>query len=187
MKRFEIRTKEWMCFPAPLPKDGKPRRIICEAPGKKGYLEILDDKVIIHDYNNFLKSFDVKKQWMILSHKADVDWKEFNEKNEHVIAELKKQAKLAHDRGDFGLETELDARAVGLEAGRNFEKRVEALKSFKPTEGGPKMLPVVDYEGEKYFFDKRLRQIRNVKNPHDFQDLNDFEMEYFEDKVSKNE
>ncbi len=42
-------------------------------------------------------------------------------------------------------------------------------------------LPIIDYEGKKYFFDERLKQIRNVSNPHDFQDLNDFEMKYFKD------
>jgi len=41
------------------------------------------------------------------------------------------------------------------------------------------MLPIVKYEGELFFFDERLRQIRNIHNPHDFQDLDDFEMEYF--------
>ncbi len=42
-------------------------------------------------------------------------------------------------------------------------------------------LPIIDYEGKKYFFDERLKQIRNVSNPHDFQDLNDFEMKYFKE------
>lgn len=41
-----------------------------------------------------------------------------------------------------------------------------------------KNLPVVAYEGKTWFLDSRLRQIRNTKNPHDFQDLNDFELEY---------
>ena len=44
---------------------------------------------------------------------------------------------------------------------------------------GVKMLPVVRYEGKLWFLDKRLRQLRNVHNPHDFIDLNDFEVEYF--------
>jgi hypothetical protein len=39
-------------------------------------------------------------------------------------------------------------------------------------------LPVVLYEGKKWFLDSRLRQIRNIRNPHDYQDLNDFELEY---------
>lgn len=47
------------------------------------------------------------------------------------------------------------------------------------------MLPVVNYKGKKWFFDKRLKQIRNIKNPHDFMDLNDFEMKYFEDRIAK--
>jgi len=32
-------------------------------------------------------------------------------------------------------------------------------------------LPVVDYKGKKYFRDDRLRQIRNVENPHDYIDF----------------
>ena len=42
-----------------------------------------------------------------------------------------------------------------------------------------KMLPVVRYEKRLWFLDERLRQLRNVRNPHDFIDLNDFEVEYF--------
>lgn len=57
----------------------------------------------------------------------------------------------------------------------------------KEEEAGPergwRMLPVVTYERKKWFFDERLRQIRNVRNPHDFLDLNEFEMEYFRKKV----
>jgi hypothetical protein len=41
------------------------------------------------------------------------------------------------------------------------------------------MLPIVRYEGKRYFFDGRLRQIRNLENPHDYMDLDDFEMYYF--------
>ena len=44
---------------------------------------------------------------------------------------------------------------------------------------GVKMLPVVRYERELWFLDERLRQLRNVRNPHDFINLNDFEIEYF--------
>ena len=43
---------------------------------------------------------------------------------------------------------------------------------------GVKMLPVVRYEGKLWFLDERLRQLRNVGNPHDFIDLNDFEVDY---------
>lgn len=45
-----------------------------------------------------------------------------------------------------------------------------------------KMLPIVQYEGVKWFFDERLRQIRNIRNPHDFMNLNDFEVDYFRNK-----
>ena len=46
-----------------------------------------------------------------------------------------------------------------------------------------KMLPVVLYERKLWFFDRPLRQLRNVRNPHDFIDLNEFEMEFFREKV----
>ena len=39
-----------------------------------------------------------------------------------------------------------------------------------------KMLPVVRYEGKLWFLDERLKQLRNVQNPHDFINLNDFEV-----------
>jgi hypothetical protein len=48
---------------------------------------------------------------------------------------------------------------------------------------GVKMLSVVRYERKLWFFDERLRQLRNVRNPHDFIDLNEFEVEYFKRKV----
>ena len=49
--------------------------------------------------------------------------------------------------------------------------------------GGVKMLPVVRYERKLWFFDERLRQLRNVGNPHDFIDLNEFEIDYFKKRV----
>ncbi len=49
--------------------------------------------------------------------------------------------------------------------------------------GGVKMLPVVRYERKWWFFDERLRQIRNVRNPHDFIDLDEVEMDYFKKRV----
>ncbi len=48
---------------------------------------------------------------------------------------------------------------------------------------GVKMLPVVRYEKKLWFLDERLKQLRNIRNPHDFIDLNDFEVEYFKSKV----
>ena len=50
---------------------------------------------------------------------------------------------------------------------------------------GARMLPIVTYERKKWFFDERLRQLRNVRNPHDFIDLNDFEIGYFKGKTGK--
>jgi len=43
----------------------------------------------------------------------------------------------------------------------------------------PTKLPVVTYEDKNWYFDARLRQIRNVENPHDYQDLDTVEMVYF--------
>jgi hypothetical protein len=40
---------------------------------------------------------------------------------------------------------------------------------FQPV--SPKKLPVVNLEGEAYFFDSRLSQLRNVSQPHKFLDL----------------
>jgi|CXWL01.1.fsa_nt_gi hypothetical protein len=47
----------------------------------------------------------------------------------------------------------------------------------------PVGLPIVAYEGQRWYFDARLRQIRNVENPHDYEDLDDFELAYFTDLV----
>ena len=44
----------------------------------------------------------------------------------------------------------------------------------------PTRLPIVEYENKRWYFDARLRQIRNVENPHDYQTLSDVEMRYFE-------
>jgi hypothetical protein len=36
-----------------------------------------------------------------------------------------------------------------------------------------RQLPTIEYKGKKYFRDDRLRQIRNVENPHDYVDFED--------------
>jgi hypothetical protein len=46
-------------------------------------------------------------------------------------------------------------------------------------ERGWRMLPIVTYERKRWFFDERLRQLRNIKNPHEWIELNEFEMDYF--------
>ena len=46
-----------------------------------------------------------------------------------------------------------------------------------------RMLPIVKENDTEYFFDKRLRQLRNIKNPHDYVDLNEFEVAYYKDKA----
>ncbi|MFH0828800.1 MAG: hypothetical protein V1907_01310 [Candidatus Kerfeldbacteria bacterium] len=50
-------------------------------------------------------------------------------------------------------------------------------------------LPIVTYEGKRWFFDARLQQLRTVDRdrPLEFRDLNDFEMEYFKGLVEKGE
>lgn len=61
---------------------------------------------------------------------------------------------------------------------------LERIKEARKECGdGPKMLPVVRYERKLCFFDERLKQLRNVRNPHDFINLNDFEVEYFRRKA----
>lgn len=47
----------------------------------------------------------------------------------------------------------------------------------------PVVLPVAAYEGKRWYVDLRLRQIRNIENPHEYQDLNDFELAHFADLV----
>jgi len=46
-----------------------------------------------------------------------------------------------------------------------------------------KMLPIVKENDKEYFLDERLKQLRNVKNPHDFIDLNEFEVAHYKDKI----
>ncbi len=55
----------------------------------------------------------------------------------------------------------------------------EAQKAQRKCGNGVKMLLIVRYQRKLWFFDKRLRQLRNIHNPHDFINLNDFELEYF--------
>jgi hypothetical protein len=59
--------------------------------------------------------------------------------------------------------------------------RIKEVRENLPS--GVKMLPVVRYERKLWFFDERLRQIRNVRNPHDFSDLDEVEMDYFKKRV----
>jgi hypothetical protein len=57
---------------------------------------------------------------------------------------------------------------------------LERIKEVRGKCGdGVKMLPVVRYERKLWFFDERLRQLRNIWDPYDFIDLNEFEVEYF--------
>jgi hypothetical protein len=38
-----------------------------------------------------------------------------------------------------------------------------------------RQLPIIEYKGKKYFRDDRLRQIRNIENPHDYVDFNNIQ------------
>ena len=49
-----------------------------------------------------------------------------------------------------------------------------------------KELKKVKVRGKFYYLDERLKQLRNVKNPHDFINLNDFEVRYFVTKTRVN-
>ena len=42
-----------------------------------------------------------------------------------------------------------------------------------------RQLPIIAYKRKRWFLDERLRQIRNIKNPHDFIDLNPLEIAAF--------
>jgi len=45
---------------------------------------------------------------------------------------------------------------------------------------GVKILPIIKGEnGKTYFVDERLKQLRNVKNPHDFIDFKEGEFQVF--------
>jgi hypothetical protein len=46
-------------------------------------------------------------------------------------------------------------------------------------------LKKVKLKGKIYYLDERLKQLRNIKNPHDFIDLNDFEVLYYSKKKFK--
>jgi hypothetical protein len=48
----------------------------------------------------------------------------------------------------------------------------------------PTKLPVVDLDGEAYFFDFRLSQLRKVDEPHEFIDLSPSERRDFLEAVS---
>lgn len=56
------------------------------------------------------------------------------------------------------------------------EKREKALEAFlaesaKNSAAGPRMLPVIDIDGKRYFVDERLKQLRNVVDPSDYIDF----------------
>ena len=61
---------------------------------------------------------------------------------------------------------------------------LERIKEVREKCGdGVKMLPVVRYEQKLWFLDEPLRQLKNIRDPHDFINLNEFEVEFFKRKV----
>ena len=50
-----------------------------------------------------------------------------------------------------------------------------------------KELPIVENEDENLlcFFDERLKELRDIYNPHNRFELNDFEIEYYKELVKK--
>ena len=48
----------------------------------------------------------------------------------------------------------------------------------------PRRLPVVNLDGETYFFDLRLSQLRKVSEPHEFRDLSPGEKKDFLEALS---
>ena len=46
-------------------------------------------------------------------------------------------------------------------------------------------LPIVAYQGKKWFFDDRLKQLRRVNGPHEWIDLDEFEVCYFKERIRK--
>lgn len=52
-----------------------------------------------------------------------------------------------------------------------------------------KQLPIIKIEeepGKYFFYDRRLKEARNVENPHDRIRLNDFEIMYYDNLLKKN-
>ena len=47
-----------------------------------------------------------------------------------------------------------------------------------------KILPIILQDNMFYFFDVRLKQLRNCYNPHDFMDLNEFEVAHYQEIVN---
>ena len=46
------------------------------------------------------------------------------------------------------------------------------MEKEKKEAGGPWLLPIIQHGPTQYFTDLRLRQFRNVKNPHEYVDFN---------------
>ena len=65
------------------------------------------------------------------------------------------------------------------------ECMIRALEAFQRTGAQVGRLPVVTRGGKSYYFDYRLRQLRNTKNPSDYIDLNEFEAEQLRKEVGE--
>lgn len=45
-------------------------------------------------------------------------------------------------------------------------------------------LNIVSFEKKKWYFDERLSELRRTDNPHEVYSLNEFEVQYYKDKLS---
>jgi hypothetical protein len=52
-----------------------------------------------------------------------------------------------------------------------FENARQIIENAKAIAYGPTALPTITLGDQEYYVDERLRQLRNVANPHDFMDF----------------
>ena len=85
-------------------------------------------------------------------------------------AEREKENKPAWDKG---------GQKMSATVGKDHAMLERIREARRNCTDGVKMLPVVRYERKLWFLDERLSQLRNIRNPHDFINLNDFEVDHF--------
>jgi len=69
--------------------------------------------------------------------------------------------------------TNIDLKMGGWKIRHDIIRELELID--EGSVGSPRRLPVVEYKGKFYFYDERLMQIRNIKNPYDFIELREHE------------
>jgi hypothetical protein len=62
-------------------------------------------------------------------------------------------------------------------------REVRKLEESAGPERGWRMLPIVTYGRKQWFFDQRLSQLRDIRNPHEWMDFNESEMACFMKRV----